>query len=225
MSVDDRLREAFGETDLSWDEQVPAALATITARRRRETLVRRGTVAAVAAAAAVAAIAVSLSQPGDQDPPPTPDPTPPVPTSTDAGAQPNPLDGTWVSPPMTRADVRRAARLAGDAGDVDAMVAGLPALPFRVVLYVDADRSYLHTAFRAEDSTEELADEENMTVTGDRVVMQPMFADGENVHTYVLDGDTLRLRFESTTEDESDGVPAEAWQRFVYDTAAFTSGT
>ena len=37
MSVDDRLREAFGETDRSWDEQVPDALAAVTARRRHET--------------------------------------------------------------------------------------------------------------------------------------------------------------------------------------------
>ena len=45
--------------------------------------------------------------------------------------------------------------------------------------------------------------------------MQPMFADGENVHTYVLDDDTLRFAFVSTTEGESDGVPGEAWQRLV----------
>jgi hypothetical protein len=57
------------------------------------------------------------------------------------------------------------------------------------------------------------------------MVMQPMFADGDNVHTYVLDGDTLRFAFVSTSEGESDGVPAEAWQRLVYDAAAFTSGT
>ena len=30
-------------------------------------------------------------------------------------------------------------------------------------------------------------------------------------------------RFVSTTEAESGGVPAEAWQRLLYDTAAFTS--
>ena len=48
---------------------------------------------------------------------------------------------------------------------------------------------------------------------------------GENVHTCVLEDGTLRLAFVSTTEGEHDGVPAEAWQRLMYDTAAFTSGT
>ena len=130
-----------------------------------------------------------------------------------------------MSQPLTRADVRRAARLAGDASDAAAMLADLPATPFRVALYVSGDRSSMHAVFRVEGRTEENADEENVTVSGDRVVMQPMFADGENVHTYVLDDDTLRFAFVSTTEGESDGVPGEAWQRLVYDAAAFTPGT
>ena len=83
----------------------------------------------------------------------------------------------------------------------------------------------MHAVFRAAGRPEENADEENVTVTGDRVVMQPMFGDGENVHTYVLEDGTLRLAFVSTTEGEEDGVAPEAWQRLVYDSAAFTSGT
>ena len=221
MSVDDRLREAFGEVDRSWDEQVPATLAALKARKRRETAVRRGS-AALVAAAAVAAVAVTVSQRADDAPSPSEDPTSPA---TDLGAEPNPLDGTWVSELLTRADVRRAARLAGDAGDAAAMLADLPATPFRVALYVDGDRSSMHAVFRVTGRTEENVDEENVTVTGDRVVMQPMFDEGENVHTYVLEDGTLRFAFVSTTEGELDGVPAEAWQRLVYDTAAFTSGT
>ena len=127
--------------------------------------------------------------------------------------EPNPLDGTWVSEPLTRADVRRAARLAGDASDAAAMLADLPPTPFRVALYVSGDRSSMHAVFRVDGRTEENADEENVTVSGDRVVMQPMFADGENVHTCVLDDGTLRFAFVSTTEGETDGVPGEAWQR------------
>ena len=222
MSVDDRLREAFGETDRSWDEQVPDALAAVTARRRHENVVRRGAAAALVAAAAVATVAVTVSQRAEDAPSPSDDPTSPA---TGLGGEPNPLDGTWVSQPLTRADVRRAARLAGDASDAAAMLADLPATPFRVALYVSSDRSSMHAVFRVEGRTEENADEENVTVSGDRVVMQPMFADGENVHTYVLDDDTLRFAFVSTTEGEDDGVPAEAWQRLVYDSAAFTPGT
>lgn len=221
MSVDDRLREAFGEADRTWDDEVPTALAHLMARRRRETVVRRGAGAALVAAAAVAVVAVTVSQRADDTPSPTHDPTG---TPTDLGAEPNPLDGTWVSDAITRADVRRAARLAGDRGDVAAMLADLPPVPFRVVLYVNADRSSMHAAFRAADRPEENADEENLTVIEDRVVMQPMFVDGENVHTFVLEAGTLHLAFVSTTEGEENGVAAEAWQRLIYDSASFTQG-
>lgn len=222
MSVDDRLREAFGETDRSWDEQVPDALAAVTARRRHESVVRRGGAAALVTAAAVATVAVAVSQRGDGSPTPSEVPTTPA---TSTGAEPNALAGTWVSEPLTSADVRRAARLAGDPGDAAAMLAGLPDAPFRVALYVNGDRSSMHAVLRVDGRAEENLDEENLTVSGDRVVMQPMFAEGENVHTYVLEDGTLRLAFVSTTEGEDDGVPAEAWQRLVYDSAAFTPGT
>ena len=104
------------------------------------------------------------------------------------------------------------------------MLADLPATPFRVALYVDGDRSSMHAVFRVDGRPEENADEENVTVSGDRMVMQPMFDDGENVHTYVLEGGTVRFAFVSTTEGGA-RRPGEAWQRLVYDTAAFTSGT
>ena len=224
MSVDDRLHEAFGETDRSWDGQVPETLSALTARHRRETVVRRGAAAALVAAAAVAAVAMAVSQRAGQDSSPIGEPTPTPSATGGLGTEPNPLDGTWVSEPMTRADVRRAARLAGDAGDADAMLAEVPSFPFRVALYVDGNRSSMHAVFRAQGLAEETADEENVTVSEDHVVMQPMFGDGENVHTYALDEGTLRLRFVSTTEGEEDGVPGEAWQRLLYDTAAFTSG-
>ena len=226
MSVDDRLREAFGETDRTWDDQVPTALAELVARQRRETVVRRGTGAALVAAAAVSVVAVTVSQRTDDTPSPSHEPTSPTSTPSGLGAQPNPLDGTWVSEALTRADVRRAAGLAGDRGDAAAMLADLPSPPFRIVLYVNADRSSIHSAFRAAGRPEENADEENLTVTEDRVVMQPMFGDaeGENVHTFVIEDGTLRLTFVSTTEGVDGGIPAEAWQRLIYDSAPFTPG-
>ena len=222
MSVDDRLREAFGGTDLTWDDEVPTALADLMARRRHETVVRRGAGAALVATAAVAAVAVTVAQRADDAPSPTEDPTRPP---TGVGAEPNPLDGTWVSEAVTRADVQRAARLAGDRSDAAAMLADLPPTPFRVVLYVNADRSSMHAAFRSAGRPEENGDEENLTVSEDRVVMQPMFGEGENVHTFRLEDGTLRLAFVSTTEADENGIPGEAWQRLVYDAAAFTAGT
>ena len=225
MSVDDRLRAAFGRTDRSWDDQVPAALADLKSRQRRDTAVRRGTGAALVAAAALAAVAVTVSQRADDAATPSDDPTSPSGPTTGIDELPNPLDGTWLSDAITKADVRRAARLAGDPGDAAAMLADLPPTPFRVVLYVNGDRSAMHAALRAAGRPDENADEESVTVIGDRVVMQPTFGEGENVHTYVLEDGTLRLAFVSTTEGEEDGVPGEAWQRLIYDTAPFTAGT
>jgi hypothetical protein len=226
MSVDDRLREAFGETDSSWDEQVPRALSAVTARHRHETAVRRGATAATVAAAAVAAVAATLSQRGGGSTEPAPDPAPTPSTSAGPGSQTNPLDGTWVSSPITRADVRRAARLAGDVGDAEAMLVELPRLPLEVAVYVDGDRSSLHAVWRVHGHTEVTVDQENLTVSEDRLVMQPMFdGEGESVHTWTLQDGVLRLAFVSTTEGEVQGVPGEAWQRLVYDSAAFTSGT
>jgi hypothetical protein len=227
MSVDDRLREAFRETDRSWDGDVPDALSALTARQRRESVVRRGAAAALVAAAAVAAVAVAVSQRAEQDSSPTDHP-PPTPSSTaGVGAEPNPLDGTWVSEPVTRADVRRAARLAGDPADAEALLAGVPGTPFRVVLYIDGDRSSIHAAVRVAGQPEATVDEENLTVSSDSLVMRPRFGEGEgeNVHTWVLDNGSLRITFVSTTEGETEGVPGEAWQRLFYDAAAFAPGT
>ena len=121
MSVDDRLREAFGETDRSWDEQVPVALAAVISRRRHESVVRRGAAAALVAAAAVATVAVTVSQRTDDAPSPSDDPTTPA---TGLGGEPNPLDGTWVSQPLTRADAQAGLAGGGPPAPRPAVLAG-----------------------------------------------------------------------------------------------------
>jgi hypothetical protein len=217
MSVDDRLREAFGETDSSWQGRVPDALAEVTARHRREIVVRRVAAGAVAAAVAVGAVAVAHGT-GDTSAPPithTPSPSP-LPAAAEF-----PLDGTWTSGELGRGDVRRAAAAAGDPSDVDAMLAGLPAPPFRVVLVVNEAGNSLALHLRSGD-VDQVFDEANLEVTDDRLVLHPRFAEGEDVHAWTVEGGVLRLGFVSTTEGESDGVSAEAWQRILYDAAAFT---
>jgi len=216
MSVDDRLREAFGETDSSWQGRVPDALAEVTARHGRETVVRRVAAAgAVAAAVAIGAVAVAHGTADRSAPPITPTPSP-LPAATEF-----PLDGTWTSGELGRADVRRAAASAGDTSDVDVMLAGLPAPPFRVVLVVDEADNSLALHLRAGD-VDQVFDEANVEVTDGRLVLHPRFAEGEDVHAWTVEGGVLRLGFVSTTEGESDGASAEAWQRLLYDTAAFT---
>ena len=222
MSVDDRLRAAFGETDRSWDELVPDTLAVVTARRRQESAVRRGAAAALVAAAAVATVAVTVSQRGDSSPTPSENPTTPATTSATAPAEvPASLVGTWLSRPITHADVRRAARAAGTPDKADLMLAGLPATPFRVVLVFNGDRHETLQYVRS-GGDDELFDQENVEMRADHLVLSPQFAEGENVHTWVVEDGVLRMDFVSSTEPEDQAVTAEAWQRLFYDTAAFT---
>jgi hypothetical protein len=220
MSVDDRLREAFRETDRSWDGEVPEALAALTARQRRENVARLKGISA-AAAAVIAAVVLVVTNPRDNDQVPAPEPTTPTPTSAAESAKA--LDGSWVSDVLTRADVRRAARLAGDASDAATMLDGLPAVPFRFTMTIDGDRNELTFHVRS-GGQESLMDQENVELEGAKLLLTPQLADGATIHGWTLDGGTLRMTFVSTTEAAADGVPAEAWQRLLYDTAAFTRG-
>jgi hypothetical protein len=213
-SVDDRLREAFDATDPTWEHRVPAALLRVEQRHRRNTIVRR-TVAACAVGAAVVAGAVAVTQGGaDRS-------APPVTERPSRAAQPFPLDGTWTSGPVTDQDVHAAATAAGVADAADAMLGRLPARPFVVVLVVSEERNSVLVKLRS-GSDEQTFDEANVAVVADRMVLHPRYAAGEDVHTWTLQDGVLRLAFVSTTEAESEGAPAEAWERLFYDTAPFT---
>ena len=220
MSVDDRLREAFGETDRSWDEQVPDALAAVTARRRHETVVRRGAAAALVAAAVVAAAVVAAPDDGRERP--TPPLTTPSP-SVDVGTPNGPLEGTWTSGSITAEDVRAAARDAGRPGVAAAMLDVLPPRPFRIILLVTG--TGLNQRFRSGEGETSAYDVETIEIEGSRIFLRPRNAPGGvNEHSWVLEDGVLRLAFVSTTEADTDGVPGEAWQRLLYDTSAFTRG-
>jgi hypothetical protein len=221
MSVDDRLREAFGETDPRWDEGVPTALAALRARRRRENVVRGGAAAGLVAAAAVVVVAVA-SPGGDKHPVPSEVPSSPATSTTALPAEvPAALTGGWVSRPVTSADVRRAARAAGDPDKAALMLNDLPATPFRIVLFINGARHEIHQSVRSGGVTETY-DQENIEVRADELVLTPQFADGENIHSWVIEDGVLEMDFVSTTELDTQVVPAEAWQQLFFDTVAFT---
>ena len=46
-------------------------------------------------------------------------------------------------------------------------------------------------------------------------------ASGHSVHRWVLDGSGLRLAFVTTDGGATDGIPAEVWQRVLYDSTTF----
>ena len=162
MSVDDRLREAFRETDRSWDGAVPRRwpLSPHGSAARTSPVVRRSP-RPPRPPRPIAAVVLIVTNPGDHDQVPAPEPTTPTPTSAAA----NPLDGFWVSDVLTRADVRRAARLAGDASDAEAMLDGLPVVPFRFTMTIDGDRNELISHVRSGDQ-ESLMDQENVELRG-----------------------------------------------------------
>jgi hypothetical protein len=176
------------------------------------------------AAAAVTVVAVTVAQRGNGDPLPSDDPTTPPTTSTTAPAEvPESLVGNWLSRPITRADVRRAARDAGRPDKAPVMLAGLPDTPFRVVLSINGARHETLQYVRS-GGDDELFDQENVEMRADQLVLSPQFGEGENVHTWVVGDGVLRMDFVSSTEPDTQVVPAEAWQRLFYDTAAFTRG-
>jgi hypothetical protein len=222
MSIDDRLREAFGPTDGEWDRAAPAALRAVTARRDRERLLVRGGAVALAAAAAVAVVAVVATHTDDKagpapvTPPGTPLPTPsPTP---ETGEPTSPLDGRWKSRPITAADVRDALEPSGLDRYAGRILAELPATPFRVIWVVHGDGSELEVVSNGDVT---VVDEEDLVVTADQVLMSPKFAPGDTVLGWRRLGDGLDLTVISTTEVRSGGVPGEAWLELLYGSVAF----
>lgn len=217
-SVDDRLRQAFATPDEEWVRRGPAAHRELRARHRRHQVVRISIVGALTAAAVVVALNVvdgngstRTIQPADPSPTST-STTPPVGT---------PLEGRWTSGPMDGSDVRAAARAAGAPHMAAAMLTELPQAPFRVVVVVRG--AGISTYMRGAGGRLVDLDQEAIAVKGDLVTVRPFTVSAETVHRWTMSGDTLALEFRSTTEEENDaGVPGEAWQRLLYDTATFT---
>ena len=217
-SVDDRLREAFGTADDEWVRRAPSAHGELRARHRRHQLVRLGVAGAVAAAATVVAVVAVGGEPGTRtiqpaDPTPGPASTPP--------ALATPLEGKWTSGPLDASDVRAAARAAGAPGAVAAMLTDLPRAPFRVIVAVRG--AGISTYVRGAGGRLVDLDQETISVEGDLLTVRPFTVPAETVHAWEISDDTLIMAFRSTTEVDNDaGVPGEAWQRLLYDTATFT---
>ncbi|RYB96636.1 hypothetical protein EUA06_03490 [Nocardioides glacieisoli] len=215
-SVDDRLREAFATPDDEWVRRAPVAHRELRARHRRHQLVRLGVVSGLAAAAVVVAVAVVGGDPGTR----TIEPADPTPTST-APAGAAPLEGTWISGPLGRPEVRAAARAAGAPDAAGAMLEDLPDGTFRVVMVVRG--SSLQTRIRSTGAEDAIMDEEIISTSGAELRLRTLFGDpGASVHGWRVRGDELTMTFRSTTEGASAGVPGEAWHRLLYDSAPFT---
>ena len=211
-SVDDVLRQAFEPTDESWVRLAPAACAEVVTRHRRHQVVRRSVVGALAAAVLAVGVAVVDGDPGPRTVQPAE--PPPTPTATVVTA---PLEGTWISSGLDETDVSAAATAAGVPDAVDAMLEQLPEPPFKVVMVVRG--SSLSTSVRPRDGQDVLMDQETLSTTGRRLEVRPFDVPVATFHRWVLESAVLTMSFESTTEGVKNGVPGEAWQRLLYDSA------
>jgi hypothetical protein len=170
----------------------------------------------VVGALAVAALAVAATVVDGDPGPRTVQPADPTPTPT-ATVVAAPLEGTWISTDLDEADVRAAATAAGVPDAVEKMLEQLPKPPFKVVMVVRG--SSLSTSVRPQGGPDVLMDQETLSTTGRRLEVRPFDVPVATFHRWVLESAVLTMSFESTTEGVKDGVPGEAWQRLLYDSA------
>ncbi len=222
MSVDDRLRAAFGEQDESWDALSGTALREVSRRHTRGLRVRRAAVAgALVAAVTVGAVVVTRDGLGGESAPdPVGPPSPPAQAERTPSAK-SALEGRWRSALLDEQDLRAALEAAGGSAFADQVLPSLRPVPFRLVWVVTYETAALSLVSAGESV---VLDQTTVAVAvdGDRVTVAPRFADGATVHRFVVDGDELRLTFVSTSEPDSDGVPGEVWQRLLYDAFPLT---
>jgi hypothetical protein len=221
MSIDDRLRAAFEETDETWDLRADQALRQVRRRHARGILLRYGaTVAAVAAAVVAGVVLLGTDRPGgDTAPDPVEPPTTPARVDDPPAASSRTvLEGRWRTAPLDENDLRMALEESGNLQYADQVLPEMRPAPFRLVWLVTYQTAELRLVSGGQTV---VIDKVTIAVDGDQVTVAPRFGEGATVHRFVVTGDELRLTFVSTTEGADNGVPGEVWQRLLYDTAGF----
>lgn len=222
MSVDDRLRDAF-RADEPPEPSVVDHLGVVRAAHRRQVLVRRQVLGAVAVAASVAVLLFVVLGGGEpRTSVPVDGPASPPPSETLAEPV-DELQGSWRSRTLTTDDLRGTLEENGRGRWSDRVVADLPPGPWALTLSIQGGA---WTLTAVADGAEELLDREIVTADGRRLVISPQFAAGSSTYDYSIRTDgagsrVLRMVFVETTEGRSNGVPGEAFQRALYTTAVF----
>lgn len=226
MSVDERLRSAFGADADDW-RPVPPTADSLRARIRRRNRNLRMAVVGAAAAVTLAVGLVVNTIDHDRSPVPAPEPTPqltssPSDTATPHGLIATPLDGTWRAGPFEPAAVRQTLEAAGLAKFADPILAQLPR--HKIVLDLRVSGRIWELTMRGQDSPTEVMDQEYVaTVDAQQFTMGPLGEGntGESTYSYDTAKRVLRLTFLATTEPLTYAVPGEAWQRALYTTSNF----
>jgi hypothetical protein len=221
MSVDDTLREAFGEE--TWDVETGAALRQVHARARRARVWKGGALAAAAAALALVAGGALVNGGRDQG---APGPAQPghsraADSSTPHhSTAPTPLDGTWRIGPVTTAQIRATLRQGGEGRWFRTVIRDLPPPPVTYWMTIHNGRVDVRLAGRG--GTRYGYDQEYLTVSGRRAILEPRGNLGVNRYRWALEGGRLRLMFLSTSEGGLGVNPNAAFQRALYSVAEWT---
>jgi hypothetical protein len=217
MSVEERLRHAYRDDDTTRMPLVSSYDAVVAGsrRRRRQRIVARGLVTAVAGLAIVVAV-LSAIRPSDSI-----EPAPPSRTITGSTGEvlAGGVTGTWRSQQMTRATVVQGLRDAGFATHAaDYARTRLPHGQFRVHLLVDENEISVRVGNR-EASTSAI-----VGLHANRIELHPDGAGaGTTTLLWRLDGGALFLLFDSTTALPPDGAfPAGMDEVATYNLAAFS---
>ncbi len=144
----------------------------------------------------------------------------PIAETPSASVDPEPVEGTWTSLGIARADFRRAlARHGlGEHAEAFATKAGLGR---SVDLTLEVSEKFWTLYVGMDGQAGGLADRGTYELQGQRVVVQPN-SGGKNVFRWTVTGNELALTLVSTTEPPYEGVPAEVFQSGYYATNAFT---
>lgn len=127
-------------------------------------------------------------------------------------AEADPLTGTWQTSRITPADVTALLKDIG-LGDAAKVVIDEQGYPTSWTL-VMSDGGYVTTG---DDG--EVVDKGSYEIDGDRRTFNA--GSGDNVYRWVIKGDELSFRFVKTEELPYKGLPAEAFNRPIYESKTF----
>ena len=219
MSVDDQLREAFGAE--TWDVETATALRQVNARAGRARL-RNRALAGVAGIALLVGIGTMVRGGPDEGAVPvgpnpsgiTTSPSPVHPTA------PTAIDGTWTLGPVSAARIRSTLRDAGQGRWYGDVKRDFPPAPLTYRMTIRDGR--VDVWLTGVDGKRAAYDQEYVTLSGHRALLEPIGAIGANRYRWALVGGRLRLTFVSTSEGREDVQSSGAFQRALYTVADWT---
>lgn len=129
------------------------------------------------------------------------------------------LEGTWRTGPVSPADAEATLRTHGLEKWLQGFRASSPIGPETVLTLEIGDGGWDLYGSSA-GAPRETIDYADYRVSGDEVAA--LHDEGTNTYAWSVEGDTLTLRWLSTTFQAYDGVPEEVFQRALYMTADFT---